>query len=368
MKNITKILFVAITSLSMMFSVNAGELTVNGTAKATYNATSGTNQDNGLGVTNELNFTASGEMDNGYTWSYSMELDPSTTGSGQANNDDTQLSLTMNDMGTIKVCVSECGNNKKYKFDQSAYTNMSDVGTSYGITYPGASGDANRATIQYHTPELPFATVVAAAFSTTSADGSSGNATGTAANGDSMNEYSLTSAPIDGLTLHAQVYDFNAYADGVTTNDQSEEGGAYAATYAFGNATIGYGKSYKAPAILEAVRAKPVHPTAYQVFESVKEQIPNISLATVYRDLGQLADNGIINTIKKGNVVRYDGNTMIHQHFYCEECGSLFDQELFDEKFVFQLKTKIVHEIENFDLMLTGTCIKCKNNGDKLKC
>ena len=72
-------------------------------------------------------------MDNGYTWSYSMELDPSTTGSGQANNDDTQLSLTMNDMGTIKVCVSECGNNKKYKFDQSAYTSMSDTGTSYGI-------------------------------------------------------------------------------------------------------------------------------------------------------------------------------------------------------------------------------------------
>ena len=126
--------------------------------------------------------------------------------------------------------------------------------------------------------------------------------------------------------------------------------------------------SHQHNTILEAVRAKPVHPTAYQVFESVKEQIPNISLATVYRDLGQLADNGIINTIKKGNVVRYDGNTMIHQHFYCEECGSLFDQELFDEKFVFQLKTKIVHEIENFDLMLTGTCIKCKNNGDKLKC
>ena len=255
MKNITKILFVAITSLSMMFSVNAGELTVNGSAKATYNATSGVAQDNGIGVTNELNFTASGEMDNGYTWSYSMELDPSTTGSGQANNDDTQLSLTMNDMGTIKVCVSECGNNKKYKFDQSAYTNMSDVGTTYGITYPGASGDANKATMQYHTPELPFATVVAAAFSTTSADGSSGNATGTTANGDSMNEYSLTSAPIDGLTLHAQYYDFNAYDDGVTTNDQSEEGGAYAATYALGNATIGYGKSFKAPAILEAVRA-----------------------------------------------------------------------------------------------------------------
>ena len=254
MKNIAKILFVAISSLSVMFSVNAGELTVSGSAKATYNSTSGQNIDQGLGVTNELNFTASGEMDNGYTWSYSMELDP-TGASGPANNDDSQLSLTMNDMGTIKVCVSECGNNKKYKFDQSAYTNMSDVGTSYGIVYPGASGDANLATIQYHTPELPFATTAAIAFSTNSADGSSGNAVG-GTSGDSKNEYSLQSSPVDGLTLHAQYYDFNSYDDGIAASveDQNEEGGSYAVTYALGNATIGYGKGYKAPADTSAAR------------------------------------------------------------------------------------------------------------------
>ena len=40
MKNITKILFVAITSLSLMLTAKAGELTVNGTAKATYLTTS----------------------------------------------------------------------------------------------------------------------------------------------------------------------------------------------------------------------------------------------------------------------------------------------------------------------------------------
>ena len=50
MKNITKILFVAITSLSLMLSAKAGELTVNGTAKATYNATSGQQKDNGIGI------------------------------------------------------------------------------------------------------------------------------------------------------------------------------------------------------------------------------------------------------------------------------------------------------------------------------
>ena len=131
MKNIAKILFVAISSFSLMFSANAGELSVSGTAKATYNNTSGTTADQGLGITNELNFTASGEMDNGFTWAYSMELDPAS--GGAANNDDTSVVIGMGDMGTVKVCVSECGNNKKYAFDASAYTSMSDTGIAEGI-------------------------------------------------------------------------------------------------------------------------------------------------------------------------------------------------------------------------------------------
>jgi len=253
MKTIMKTLLVSIASLSLMFSVNAGELTVSGTAKATYNVSSGVTADNGIGITNELNFTASGEMDNGYTWSYSMELDPSTTGSGQANNDDTQINVTMGDMGTIKIAVSEGGNNKKYSADQSAYTSMSDTGTSPGITYPGDAGAANTANIQYHTPELPFSTKVTLAYGQQSLDGSSGNSS--ASSGNSREEYSVTTSPIDGLTLTAHYYDVNDYDDGVTTEDQLEEGGAYAITYAAGNVTLGYGKSYKAPEMLEANRA-----------------------------------------------------------------------------------------------------------------
>ena len=254
MKNITKILFVAITSLSLMLSAKAGELTVNGTAKATYNATSGQEKDNGIGITNELNFTASGEMDNGYTWSYSMELDPTTKGDtatsptatqpGAALNDDTQISLTMNELGTVKICVSECGNNKKYAWDASAYTSASDTGLSEGIVYPGDEG--SYATLQYHTPELPFGTTASIAHGNQKKDGQSGNAQ--AASGDSASFYSLTTKPIDGLTVAASYYEKNDYDNGTDdSGDQGEEGGAYAAKYSMGNLTLGYGKSFKAP-------------------------------------------------------------------------------------------------------------------------
>ena len=253
MKTIMKTLLVSIASLSLMFSVNAGELSVSGSAKATYNSTSGNQTDQGLGVTNELNFTASGEMDNGFAWSYSMELDPAS--GGTANNDDTQVVLTMNDLGKLKVCVSECGNNKKYAWDASAYTSMSDTGTTYGITYPGDAGAAGTSTIQYHTPELPFGTTASFAYNTNmSGDAVSGNAAGTTA-GNSREEYSLVTKPIDGLTLSAHYNKVNDYDDATTSEQQLEEGGSYAAKYSAGNVTIGYGKSFQAPEISTAVGA-----------------------------------------------------------------------------------------------------------------
>ena len=253
MKNIAKILFVVISSLSLMLTAKAGELTVNGTAKATYNATSGQQKDNGLGITNELTFTASGEMDNGYTWSYSMALDPTTSGtassttvppSGSAINDDTSITLGMNDFGTIKLCVSTCGNNKKYAFDASAYTKATDTGLSEGNVYPDDEG--SYATMQYHTPELPFGTTASIAHGNQKSDGQSGNAQATS--GDSATFYSVVTKPIDGLTLSASYYEKNNYGNGTDdAGDQNEEGGAYGAKFAYGNVTVGYGKSFKAP-------------------------------------------------------------------------------------------------------------------------
>ena len=122
MKNVMKLALVLLTSLSLGFSANAGDLSVTGTAKATYNIQSSdsVNAQNelgkGLGITNELNFVASGELDNGFTWAYSMELDPSATA---AINDDTKMTLTT-PYGTTGIFVSEGGLNKSLAFSPAA--------------------------------------------------------------------------------------------------------------------------------------------------------------------------------------------------------------------------------------------------------
>ena len=96
MKKITKILISLFASTMVSLSAFAGELTVTGTAKATYNTVSGAaNGDNTLGVANEFTIGAAGELENGWTWTYALDMDPADTAAGGAAlNDDSALTLS----------------------------------------------------------------------------------------------------------------------------------------------------------------------------------------------------------------------------------------------------------------------------------
>jgi len=261
MKNIIKTLIVMFSSISLFASANAGELGVSGTAKATYNIQSGkTNAGKGLGITNELNFTASGELDNGYTWSYSMELDPGATtpsGStdtspGNAQNDDTKLTLST-PYGTVGVFISEGGLDLEDAASQSVYARPTDVGDPSG-TSDNYTIDAYN-NVQYHMPAdlLPFGIVGKIAYATNTADtepGSSGNNAGAAytgsstASGATATEIQVKAAPVDGLAIGASYFEFGG-DQGEAKNDSLGESGAYYATYATGPVSIGYSKAYK---------------------------------------------------------------------------------------------------------------------------
>ena len=71
------------------------------------------------------------------------------------------------------------------------------------------------------------------------------------------------------------------------------------------------------------------HPTAETVYLGIKEEFPNISLGTVYRNLSLLADLGEILKISTGDGPdRFDGNTDSHYHFFCKECGHVLDLDM----------------------------------------
>ncbi len=83
-------------------------------------------------------------------------------------------------------------------------------------------------------------------------------------------------------------------------------------------------------ALEQALRSVVTHPTAEQVFAAVRQQIPNISLATVYKALEALVDAGLAARLSdnKGGSVRYDGRPEAHYHLRCERTGQVRDLPL----------------------------------------
>jgi Fur family peroxide stress response transcriptional regulator len=71
------------------------------------------------------------------------------------------------------------------------------------------------------------------------------------------------------------------------------------------------------------------HPTADVVYMNVRQQQPNISLGTVYRNLTLLADIGEIQRLRLGDGVdHFDADISVHYHFVCNACGSVIDLEM----------------------------------------
>ena len=121
----------------------------------------------------------------------------------------------------------------------------------------------------------------------------------------------------------------------------------------------------KRDAILNCVRSTDAHPSADWVFEHVKQQVPDISLATVYRNLALFKEQGLIVSLGTVNgVERFDGNTEPHVHFICTQCGGV--QDLPEISVPEELNSAVARSsggrVDNCQLSFTGICGECATN------
>lgn len=78
--------------------------------------------------------------------------------------------------------------------------------------------------------------------------------------------------------------------------------------------------------ILMALKRSCDHPTADMLYARLRGENPNISLATVYRNLNMMADAGEIRRILFDDAkARYDANPAPHEHMQCLHCRKVFD-------------------------------------------
>ena len=106
------------------------------------------------------------------------------------------------------------------------------------------------------------------------------------------------------------------------------------------------------------------HPTADDVFTSVRHDIPDISLATVYKSLETLVGCGLAIKLTYGDgSARYDGRTDPHHHARCLQCGKVMDvpQKIDANNVVGEIPALDGFAVEGYRLELVGYCSDCQN-------
>ncbi len=113
--------------------------------------------------------------------------------------------------------------------------------------------------------------------------------------------------------------------------------------------------------ILAFLATRDDHPTAEDVYQGVQKEFPNISLATVYRNLTLLADLGEIRRIAVGDGPdRFDARVAPHNHFSCSRCGRLIDLDMESIAYIDEIAAKSFPGIiEGHSVLFHGLCPDC---------
>ncbi len=104
------------------------------------------------------------------------------------------------------------------------------------------------------------------------------------------------------------------------------------------------------------------HPTADEVFLHVRDELPGISLATVYKSLETLVGCGLaVKLAYAEGSARYDGRTDPHHHVRCLSCGRVSDvqERIADEAFLGLRNATDGFRVTGFHLEFTGYCGTC---------
>ena len=126
----------------------------------------------------------------------------------------------------------------------------------------------------------------------------------------------------------------------------------------------GYGirPSVQRIAIMRYLRKHRTHPTADEVYEALKTQIPTLSKTTVYNTLKLLVESGaaLYVGIDEKNA-RFDGFVEPHAHFRCKKCGCIIDLPMNVDSF---LPKDFNGDIEESYFYIKGICEGCKNKSN----
>ena len=99
------------------------------------------------------------------------------------------------------------------------------------------------------------------------------------------------------------------------------------------------------------------------LYQEVKEAYPNVSLATVYKNLAIMTENGLLEEVKipeRKSV--YEIKKEPHLHLHCTRCGKIEDLAIDLQNVIKEAEDMSGYDVQTVDMVLRGICPECQKS------
>ena len=125
-------------------------------------------------------------------------------------------------------------------------------------------------------------------------------------------------------------------------------------------ATSGFRFTAQRELVYGVLLEKQDHPTAEDVFLRAKRAMPEISMATVYNCLDALVQCNLVRQVNLDrNATRFCPNMEDHCHFYCDDCGGVFDIDLTGTDLGSKTHLPDGFTVSHCEISFRGCCHRC---------
>jgi Fe2+ or Zn2+ uptake regulation protein len=121
--------------------------------------------------------------------------------------------------------------------------------------------------------------------------------------------------------------------------------------------------------IFRAIEGDVTHPSAEQVYEKVRAEMPNVSLKTVYQTLHDMAELGAISALDIGTgSARFDPNVeTMHHHLVCRSCGKVRDLAAEFPGLTVSRRASQGFAVDSAEVVFRGRCDECQGDRPSAK-